>query len=130
MKEGREYYRRISSERTDKLFVRIMNAVTENKRYRGGDCTASSIAAELGIKARDISAVVAIQTGENYNTLVNNLRLRDACKMLSSSSYNNYSVEEIGLYAGFSSRQSFYLAFSMAYDITPRQYRLLHNKKR
>ena len=129
MKESREYYRRISSERTDKLFVRIMNAVTENKRYRGGECTASCIAAELGIKSRDISAVVAIQTGENYNTLINNLRLRDACKMLTSSNYKDYSVEEIGLYAGFSSRQAFYLAFSKVYDITPKQYRLLHTKR-
>ena len=33
-------------------------------------------------------------------------------------------AEEIGLLAGFSSRQAFYLAFSRVYDITPRAYRL------
>ena len=36
---------------------------------------------------------------------------------------DRYTVEEVGLMAGFSSRQAFYLAFSRRYQVTPLAYR-------
>ncbi|MFR1987482.1 MAG: helix-turn-helix domain-containing protein [Prevotellamassilia sp.] len=76
------------------------------------------------INTRYIASAVAISTGNNYNALVNHLRLRDACRMMQSDRYNHMTVEEIGLLAGFSSRQAFYLAFHRLYKETPREYRL------
>ena len=78
----------------------------------------------LHTNTRYISAAIANCTGGNYNMMVNKFRLRDACRMMQSPRYAHLTTEEIGLLAGFSSRQAFYLAFSRVYDITPRAYRL------
>lgn len=115
---------RLKSERADELYVRILTQLTQGRRYRNPEYTATQMAHELGTNTRYISAAVALRTGSNYNALVNSFRLRDACRMLRSQRYAHLSAEEIGLLAGFSSRQSFYVAFRRAYATTPRAYRL------
>lgn len=119
------YRAKMRADRADALYLRIRGHLTDGKRYRDPAYTAARLAAELGTNTRYISAAVAVCTGGNYNALVNSLRLRDACQMLRSAKYARLNVEEIGLLAGFSSRQAFYLAFHRMYDCTPREYRQL-----
>lgn len=118
------YRTRLKSERADELYVRILAQLTQGRRYRNPDYTAAQLARELGTNSRYISATVALRTGSNYSALVNGFRLRDARHMLRSARYAHLSAEEIGLLAGFASRQSFYAAFRRTYGITPRTYRL------
>lgn len=118
------YRSRLKSERADELYVRILEQLTRDRRYRNPGYTAAQMAKELGTNTRYISAAIALRTGSNYNALVNSFRLRDACRMLRSPRHAHLSAEEIGLLSGFSSRQSFYLAFRRAYSATPRNYRL------
>lgn len=117
------YQFRLKGERADKLFVDILNKLVVEKRYKDPGYTAEQLAEELKTNKRYVSAVVSLRTGDNYNALVNSYRLRDACRMLQSPRYDNYTAEEIGLLAGFSSRQAFYLAFARTMKVTPRQYR-------
>ncbi len=128
MKESDEkkkplYRTRLKSARSDELYIKILNRLTTNRRYRDPHYTARQMAKDLNTNVRYISAAVGNGTGSNYNTLVNTLRLRDACQMLRSKRFAKMTTEEIGLLAGFSSRQAFYLAFSRMYDITPKEYR-------
>lgn len=118
------YRSRLSAERSDELYVRILEHLTQGKRYRDPGYNAKKLAIDLHTNTRYISAAVANGTGDNYNALVNSFRLRDARKMLCSTRMDHLSVEEIGLLAGFSSRQAFYIAFSRAYNHeTPAGYR-------
>lgn len=123
-KEIPAYRTRLKSERSDRLYVQILEELTRNKRYRDPAFTARQMAEILHTNTRYISAAIANCTGGNYNMMVNKFRLRDACRMMQSPRYAHLTTEEIGLLAGFSSRQAFYLAFSRVYDITPRVYRL------
>ena len=118
------YHSRMKAEHTDELYVKILQKLSVGKLYRDPNYTAKKLAADLGTNTRYISTAVAVHSGDNYNALVNSLRLRDACRMLRSPRYANYTAEEIGLTVGFSSRQAFYLAFGRAHNITPREYRL------
>ncbi|MBR1594231.1 MAG: helix-turn-helix transcriptional regulator [Alloprevotella sp.] len=117
-------YTRINDEVSDQLYVQIIQKIGVEKRYRDADYSARKLAADLHTNPRYISVVVALHTGGNYSALVNGYRLRDACRMLRSPRYRDYTVEEIGLECGFASRQAFYLAFHRLYKVTPRQYRL------
>lgn len=117
------YYKKISSERIDALYVSILQKLTREKLYRDPAYTAARLAADLGTNTRYISAAVALSTGGNYATLVNGLRLRDACKMLRAVKFSHLNVEEVGMLAGFASRQSFYQAFHRRYSCTPLEYR-------
>lgn len=118
------YHSRMKAEHTDELYVKILQKLSVGRLYRDPSYTARQLAEDLGTNTRYISTAVAVHSGNNYNALVNSLRLRDACRMLRSPRYANYTAEEIGLTVGFSSRQAFYLAFSRAHNITPREYRL------
>lgn len=118
------YHAKVKADKADKIYVDILAHLIEGKRYRDPNYSAAQLAADLGTDKRYLAAAIALGSGDNYNTLVNGFRLRDACKMLRSAHYANMTAEEIGLMAGFSSRQAFYLAFKKAYDTTPRQYRL------
>jgi len=122
------YYKKIKSDRVDALYVSILQKLTREKLYRDPTYTATRLAAELGTNTRYISASVALSTGGNYAALVNGLRLRDACKMLRAAKYSHLNVEEVGMLAGFASRQSFYQTFRRRYSCTPLEYRNMQKK--
>lgn len=126
----KSYHTRLKSERSDRIFVEILRKLTGERLYRDPSYNASLLAKDLGIDRRYISAAVAAHTdGGNYTALVGELRLREVCRMLASPRFAHYTAEEIGLTAGFSSRQTFYTAFRRKFGITPRQYRLQHSAK-
>ena len=132
-KEGKKlaaYHSRMNPELCDLLFIKIMQFLSTNKLYRDPSYTTRQLAIDLNTNTRYISTAVAIHTGNNYNTLVNSMRLRDACKLLKSSRYAEFTAEEIGLTVGFCSRQSFYTAFTKAMHTTPRAYRLQFTKSK
>ncbi len=118
------YCSRLKQERSAELFSKIVNKLKRERLYRDPKYTATQLAADLNTNTRYIAASILKSTGDNFNTLINELRIRDAQKMLRSKHYEKLSAEEIGLLAGFSSRQSFYRAFQLSLNTTPRQYRL------
>lgn len=123
-KELPPYCKRLKAERAAEIYTEILKKLRKDKLYRDPKYTATQLAQDLKTNTRYIAASVLKSTGDNFNTLVNSLRLHDARKMLKSKHYEDLSAEEIGLLSGFSSRQSFYRAFTKAYGITPRQYRI------
>lgn len=124
----RAYHSRLKAEKADDIYARLVTLLTRGKRYRHPDCSATKLAEELGTNKRYISAAIAVATGGNFRSLLNGLRLRDACKMMTLESFRDTSVEEIGLLAGFASRQAFYIAFSRVHDCTPLAYRKKYGK--
>lgn len=128
-KKMKPSYSRINDEVADKLYVEIVKKIGAEKLYLKSGYSARQLAKDLHTNPRYISVVVALHTGGNYNALVNSYRLRDACRMLRSTRYQQLNVEEIGLMCGFASRQSFYLAFHREHHMTPRQYRLVSRRK-
>lgn len=124
------YRSRLKAEKANELYIKIIEKLTREKLYRDPKYNTLKLAADLNTNTRYISAAVAVCTGSNYSALVNSLRLRDVLKMMQSTQYQDMTVEEIGLMAGFSSRQAFYLAFHRLYDCTPREYRLQLNRQR
>lgn len=117
------YRSKLKAERAYELYIKILAQLTRDKLYRDPSYGTAQLAEDLGTNTRYISAAVAVCSGGNYSALVNGLRLRDACKMLRAAKYARMSVEEIGLLAGFASRQAFYTAFHRMYDCTPKEYR-------
>ena len=122
----RAYHRQISDLTSDELYVKILQKLVVEKLYRDPNYTARQLATDLRTTPRYVAAAIARHTGNNYNALVNHYRLRDACRRLAQARYACYTVEEIGLMSGFSSRQAFYTAFRRVFDGTPLQYRQEH----
>ena len=81
------------------------------------------VAALLGVGPRTLSAVLKREGGGNFCSFVSDLRLAEAARLLRLHRYARFSAEQIGLMAGFASRQSFYPHFKEKYGCTPIEYR-------
>lgn len=113
------YLSRMNPDFASEVYGKVLHALTHKRRYRDPSLTMGRLSKELGYNMRYISAAVAVCTGDNFNALLNSLRLREVTKMMQTPRYDGLTTEELGLMAGFSSRQAFYLAFRRAYDGTP-----------
>ena len=68
--------------------------------------------------------MVNIRFNQNYSSLVNEYRIKDAKYLLVDKRYMDKTMEEISTMVGFANRQSFYAAFYKIMGMTPRNYRM------
>lgn len=118
------YISAMKPETVDRIYEQIMLKFVVEKKYRDSTYTAARMAEEIGYNTRYISAVTHLRFRDNFSQLINSFRIREAMYMLTDKHFANMSAEEIGLYTGFSSRQSFYAAFFRMNNMTPMEYRV------
>ena len=76
------YRMQLRSELVDELYDRIMQKLILEKKYRDPHYSARQLARELDTNTRYVSAVVSLRYQDNYSTLVNDFRIREAAYML------------------------------------------------
>lgn len=129
-KEKNAAYRSlVRAELVDELYEKILEIFVAKKKYRDPNYSAKQLAEDLHTNTRYISAVVNIRFRQNYSSLVNEYRIKDAMYMLVDKRYLDKTMEEISAMVGFANRQSFYAAFYKHEGITPRAYRMNHLAK-
>ena len=129
-KEKEASYRMLlRSELVDELYEKILQKLVVEKKYRDANYSARQLAADLQTNTRYVSAVINLRFQQNYSTLVNEYRIREALYMLIDHRYEDKKIEDIAQMVGFSNRQSFYAAFFRIKGMTPREYRLLNTKR-
>lgn len=100
----------------------------KKKAYRDPDFTALKLAKMIGVRDYELSRILKKNFGKNFTTMVNGLRVKDAMKYLRDERLNGTTVEDVGMMAGFSNRQTFYSEFRKYAGCTPAQYRLSHKQ--
>jgi AraC-like DNA-binding protein len=120
----------VRAELVDELYEKILNVFVVQKKYKDPNYSAKKLAEELHTNTRYISAVVNIRFNMNYSSLVNEYRIKDALYLLTDKRYADKNMEEISTMVGFANRQSFYAAFYKNMGLTPRAYRISHNKSK
>ncbi len=129
-KEKEASYRmQLRSELVDQLYEKILQKMVVEKKYRDPDYSARKMADELQTNTRYVSAVVNLRFQQNYASLVNDFRIREASYMLIDHRWADRTVEDIARAVGFANRQSFYAAFYRIKGITPKEYRLQQTEK-
>ncbi|MCQ2293104.1 MAG: AraC family transcriptional regulator [Bacteroidaceae bacterium] len=122
----KEYVKNRKQTRSVELYARILHFLTKRNRYLSPDITAELLARELECTSPQISVAVRVGGDANFSALLNELRLKEACKRMASSRYTSRTAEDIALGCGYKSRQAFYTAFERHFGMTPRQWRLEH----
>lgn len=122
------YRKIIRAELAEELYRKILDIVVAKKKYKDPDYSAKEMAKELHTNPRYLSAVINSRFGKNYPSLMNEHRIKDACRLLLDKKYAGKSIEEIGMMAGFTNRQSFYAAFYKNVGEAPGDYRESHRK--
>ena len=101
----------------------IEQLMNERKLYLKTDITPDTFSNELGISRRRISAVISEHKQMNFSAYVNEYRIKEAIRLLSSLDGNNYSVNAIAFDSGFSDRKYFHRIFKEHTGITPSAFR-------
>ena len=99
---------------------RIQNIVQYINKNISNELTLEHVANHFGSSANYLGKQFKRHMGMPYNEYLNKIRLKVACKMISSS---NVTMKEISHNCGFSSLEYFYYVFKKYYNMTPLQYR-------
>lgn len=118
------YLRHLGDHRAASIHLAVLRVLEIDRLFRDANISAARVAEMIGETPQALSAALAKRTGHNFPHLLSKLRTDEACRLLVQARYAEITLEEIGLLAGFSSRQSFYLAFQKHMGMTPKQYRL------
>ena len=117
------YQSRLSDDLISNIQTGIYQKIVIERKFQDKDFTAEKLADELGVDKRYISATLGKMYNTKYNNFVNRHRVAFAVALLTDKQHHDMNVEDIGLMAGFASRQSFYNAFKKIMGMTPIKYR-------
>ncbi|MTV41704.1 helix-turn-helix transcriptional regulator [Duganella radicis] len=110
--------------RDDALAAALHRLMTEEQAYRGGELTVAALAARLQVPEYRLRRVINKQLGHrNFNTYINEFRLREAQAVLADPAQRALPVLTIALAAGFQSIGPFNRAFKAATGLTPSEFR-------
>ena len=105
--------------------VAMLNKVLkEDKVYREHGLTIAKLAHIMGLPEYRLRALINKHLGyRNFNALLHEYRIEDACSMLSESSRKQLPILTIALSVGYQSITPFNNAFRQLKGITPTEYR-------
>lgn len=92
--------------------------------------TLKTLAEITGISYVRISQVINETAGKNFNTLLNEYRIKEACRRLVDyDNYGNLTIEGIAVSIGFKSRTNFVATFKRITGLTPLEYQKLSKEQ-
>lgn len=91
--------------------------------YLDSDLNKEKFSSQLEIPVHHIAPFLKQEFGKGFNAFVNQLRLNYAVRQLKSEELM-YTIEDLSMICGFSSRASFYRNFQAEFGCSPHQYRL------
>lgn len=127
-KEKTEKYKGSSlDDQTKENILEVLRSVMESSdEVFSSDFTIDCLAELSGQKSKMVSQVINELCGTNFNTFVNEYRIKEACKRMNDHEATaNLTIEAIGNGVGFKSRNSFISAFKKFTGLTPSEYQII-----
>ena len=112
----------IPENRAFDLLKRMDELLGEKELYQQQDLTIANVAEQLKEHPRSISVALNTYYKRNFNSYINQYRIRKAEALLKAGYTKSKSIEGLSQEVGFRSKASFYRAFKENTDITPVDY--------
>jgi ligand-binding sensor domain-containing protein/AraC-like DNA-binding protein len=110
------------SERASLIHHRLLIKMESEKGYKNEDITLHSLAKSLGIQPWELSKVINETMKQNFWTLLNGYRIREACDLLLKMPETGQTILDICYEVGFNSKSSFYRAFKGITGMSPNEF--------
>ena len=101
----------------------IEKLMQTDKLYKDYTFSLDSLAQKLGTKQHYVSVAINHCTRKNFNTFVNEYRIKEAVQILSKNDARIPTMEAIAFDVGFSSRQIFHRTFKKLTGLSPAEFR-------
>ncbi len=102
------------------ILLRLDEMMTTKKIFRDENLNLTRLARRMGLPSRQISNAINRATGGNVSQYVNQLRVREACRLLEET---DQSVTAIMLESGFQTKSNFNREFRRVTGMTPMAWR-------
>lgn len=130
---GKEKYRgsRLDAIHKQELMRRIKDVLESNAEIFDSGFCLSRMAELVEAGYKEVSQVVNEEYGGNFNAMLNDYRLREACHRLGDAeTYGNLTIEAIAMSVGFKSRTGFASLFKRYTGMTPSVYQKMAAEER
>lgn len=117
--------KKAKSTTTHKIIPQLYALMEEEEVYKNPLLSRLDLATRLGTSEGNISQVINQELNKSVIQFVNEYRIEAAKKLLHDPVFHKYSVEAIGMEAGFKSKSAFYSAFKINSGMSPGAYRKL-----
>lgn len=105
------------------LLDRICNVMENDEEICQSGFSVERLASLTESKYKTVSQLIHERYGCNFNSFLNEYRIKVACKRMNDlAHYGNYTIEAISLSVGFRSRTSFVTSFKRITGLTPSEY--------
>nr|WP_299345259.1 helix-turn-helix domain-containing protein [Allomuricauda sp.] len=104
------------------LMEQINDFMMNSEMFTYTELTIADLAEKLKVHPRRISTAINTLTGHNFNTYVNQFRIKKAKALLKKQEGLDLSIEGIGNEVGFNSKSAFYSAFKRETGLTPTKF--------
>lgn len=113
----------LSDERINSIYDRVCELMEAERLYCDPDITRDKLARRLNTNRTYLSQVINARTGASYSRFINNYRIREAIRILSTDEGAAYPIKALSADLGFSSQATFYKLFQDTVGMTPSTYR-------
>lgn len=105
------------------LMKQVHELVTKDKIYKDMELTLDALAKRMNVNRNYLSKAINKTTNKNFNTYINEYRVKEAIKILSSKKADLMSIDAIAFDSGFNNRTSFYQSFKKITGLSPSDFR-------
>jgi len=112
----------ISHDLQHELKEQILEVMHDASVICNSDFTITTLAEMVKSNRTYISKTINQEFHKNFNSFINEYRIKEALKMLQSDEYQKYTLEGISKMVGFESRSTFNIAFKEITGVTPTFY--------
>lgn len=121
---------RMTVDDTKELYSAVLNVMeNSNEIFRLG-FNIDMLSELVHSRSRYVSQAINQESGSNFNTLLNEFRIKEACRRLNGNpEYANMTIEGIAESVGFKSRTSFGALFKSITGLSPSAYQRLAKEK-
>jgi AraC-like DNA-binding protein len=101
---------------------KIEQLMSEQEIFKDSSLSIDSLAVQVGIKRHNVSVAINRCTQKNFNTFVNEYRIKHIIRVLSDNDRRPLSVEGVAFASGFSEPRNFYRVFKKITGLTPTEF--------
>lgn len=113
--------KKIETTEAESLIKKLKEVMSEKQLYKNSDVKLKHLADELNISTHHLSQLLNDNLGKSFASYINGLRIEEAKQLLQKN--DQFTLEAIGLEAGFSSKSTFYATFKKLVGSTPAEFK-------
>ena len=125
-----KYQSQLDQESKDRLFERIKNVMDDIAIICKPDFSLQQLAVQVGSNYKYVSQVVTERYGKSFKQVLNEQRVREACRILNDPNQSAHlTIEAIAANLGFNSRSNFTVTFKRITGISPSDFMKMAKEK-